>query len=155
MKKIIIPALLAVFVGVSACTPTVDNRGNLPHPEDLAKIKPGKTTRDEVQAALGSPSSSMNYGDESWEYISQVTETTAFFTPVLKDRKVVVVNFDSQGLVKNVVYKGMEDGQQIVLVDRETPTAGRELGLLEQLLGNVGRFSKPDSGSSTFGGMGR
>lgn len=147
MKKIILPVLLAALLASAACTPTFDNRGHLPHAEDLAKIKPGTTTRDEVQALLGTPSSSLNYGDESWQYISQVTETTAFFKPELKDRKVVVINFDMQGIVKNVIYKGMQDGQEIVLVDRETPTAGKTLGLIEQLLGNVGRFSKPETSS--------
>jgi outer membrane protein assembly factor BamE (lipoprotein component of BamABCDE complex) len=152
MKKLILPVLLAAFIGgTSACTPTIDNRGNLPHPDDLAKIVAGTTTRDEVQVLLGTPSSSMNYGDESWQYISSVSETTAFFKPEVKDRKVVSINFDMQGIVKNVTYKGLNDGQEIVLVDRETPTAGKELGILEQLMGNVGRCSKPSSG----GGLGQ
>lgn len=155
MKKIFRTALLAAVIGgIAACTPTIDNRGNLPHPEDLAKITAGKTTRDEVQALLGTPSSVMPYGDESWQYISAVFETTAFFKPELKDRKVVSVNFDMAGIVKTVTYKELQDGKEIVLVDRETPTAGKELGILEQLMGNIGRFSKPESGGS-LGGMGR
>ena len=147
MKKIILPALLAAIIGgTAACTPTVDTRGNLPHPDDLAKITAGKTTRDEVQTLLGTPSSSLNYGGESWQYISSVFETTAFFKPELKDRKVVAIYFDDAGVVKVMTYKGLEDGKEIVLVDRETPTAGKQLGILEQLLGNIGRFSKPESG---------
>lgn len=79
MKKIFRTALLAAVIGgIAACTPTIDNRGNLPHPEDLAKITAGKTSREEVQALLGTPSSVMPYGDESWQYISAVFETTAF-----------------------------------------------------------------------------
>ena len=39
-----------------------------------------------------------------------------------------------------------EDHYPIALVERETPSAGRKLGLLEQLFGNIGRFSG-DSGS--------
>lgn len=146
MKTLLRPILLAALVcGVVACTPTVDNRGNLPHPEDLAKIIAGKTSRDEVQALLGTPSATLTYGEESWQYISSVTESVAFFKPELKDRRVVDVNFDANGIVKNVVYKGLEDGREIVLVDRETPTAGKNLSILEQLMGNVGRFSKSDS----------
>ncbi|MCR6632186.1 MAG: outer membrane protein assembly factor BamE [Magnetospirillum sp.] len=38
-----------------ACTPSVDLRGNLPAPERLTQITPGKTTRDEVQSLLGTP----------------------------------------------------------------------------------------------------
>lgn len=138
-------ALLGCMIG---CTPTFDNRGNLPHPEDLAKIVAGQTTRDEVQQLLGSPSSSLNYGNESWQYISQRLESVAFFKPDLLERKVVAIDFDAQGVVTRVVIKGLEDGQDIVIVDRETPTAGKELTILEQLMGNVGRFSKSDSNDS-------
>lgn len=148
MKKTILSALLAAVIGgATACTPTVDSRGNLPHPEDLAKITAGKTTRDEVQVLLGTPSSTLNYGGESWQYISSVFETSAFFKPELKDRKVVAIYFDDNGIVKTMTYKGLEDGKEIVLVDRETPTAGKELSILEQLMGNIGRFSKPESGT--------
>jgi hypothetical protein len=37
----------------------------------------------------------------------------------------------------------LDDAQQIVPVDDTTPTLGRELGLLQQLLGNIGRFNTP------------
>jgi len=147
MKKTIARAFLAAVIGATvACTPTVDTRGNLPHPEDLAKITAGKTTREEVQTLLGTPSSTLLYGGESWQYISSTFETTAFFKPELKERKVVAFYFDDAGIVKSVTYRGMEDGKEIVLVDRETPTAGKELGILEQLMGNIGRFSKDGGG---------
>jgi outer membrane protein assembly factor BamE (lipoprotein component of BamABCDE complex) len=144
MKKPIISVFTAATLSILAasCTATVDNRGNLPAPDQLALIKPGKSTRDDVQALLGSPSSTLNYGDESWQYISARSETVAFFKPKFVDRTVVSIVFDRAGLVKNVVTRNMEDGQQIEIVDRETPTAGKELGILEQVIGNVGRFSK-------------
>ena len=34
---------------------------------------------------------------------------------------------------------GLGDGYTLALNKRETPTRGRELGVIEQLLGNVGR----------------
>ena len=37
----------------------------------------------------------------------------------------------------------IEDGIVIDPVSRATPTHGRDLGLLEQLLGNIGRFDAP------------
>lgn len=143
-----LPVLAVLLGGMIACTPVVDNRGNLPHAEDLAQIVAGKTTRDDVQQLLGSPSATLNYGHESWQYISQRVETVAFFTPELKERQVIAINFDAQGVVSSVVAKGMRDGQDIVIVDRETPTAGKELTILEQLMGNVGRFSKSEGNDS-------
>ena len=38
---------------------------------------------------------------------------------------------------------GLEDGQRVSMNDRETPTRGRQLTILEQLLGNVGRGQLP------------
>ena len=132
----------AVSLAATACTPTVDQRGNLPHPELVAQIKPGKSTRDDVATILGSPSTTMNYGGESWHYISARTETTAFFRPETIERKVLSITFDQNGVVRDVATKGLEDGQEVETVDRVTPTAGKEMSIVEQLLGNVGRFSK-------------
>ncbi len=135
---------LSLFAG--ACTPSVDLRGNLPMPENLAQIQPGKTTRDEVQVLLGTPSTTAAFGEESWQYISARTETTAFFKPEVKERKVVSISFDRSGVVKEVVERGLEDGIQVQAVQRETPTAGKELSILEQLVGNIGKFSKDAKG---------
>lgn len=123
----------------------VDQRGNLPHPDLLAQIQPGKSTRDDVLAVLGTPSNAMTYGGESWHYISERTETSAFFEPKVTERKVVTVVFDGQGVVRDVVNRGLEDGKAVQTVERATPTAGKEMSILEQLIGNVGRFSKMSS----------
>lgn len=139
---------LVAALALGACTPTVDLRGNLPAPENLAEIKPGKTTRDEVQQLLGTPSTTSTFGDESWQYISARTETKAFFKPEVKDRKVVSITFDRSGVVKDVIERGLEDGVAINSVERETPTAGKELSILEQLVGNIGKFSKDSKGNS-------
>lgn len=148
LRHTAIALALTAALGAAACTPTIDLRGNLPLPEDMAKIEPGKTTRDEVQALLGTPSSIASYGEESWQYISARTETVAFFKPELKDRKVVSINFDQNGVVKDLTTLGMNDGLALQPVARETPTAGKELSILEQLVGNVGKFSKDPAGTS-------
>ncbi len=138
-------ALAALLIG--GCTPTVDLRGNLPEPDQMAQIKEGVSTRDDVQALLGTPSATSTFGDESWQYISSRTETVAFFAPEEKDRKVVRITFDRNGVVKKVSQLGLQDAKDIDQVSRETPTAGKELSILEQLLGNVGRFSKDAAGN--------
>lgn len=136
----------AFALGTVACTPSVDVRGNLPSPEVLSQITVGKTTREEVQTLLGTPSATATFGDESWQYISSRTETVAFFKPELKDRKAISISFDRNGVVKDMVTRGMADGLAIQTVDRETATAGKEMSILEQLVGNVGKFSKDPSG---------
>jgi len=133
---------LAVLLAGSllACTPRVDVRGNVPDPERLAEIVPGEIAKEEVAEILGSPSSVATFGQETWYYVSQRTETLAFFEPEIKERKVVILRFDKEGLVSEVRTLTADDGQTVNPIERRTPTAGNELDFIDQLLGNIGRF---------------
>ena len=146
IPRLIAAASVLATVAVAACTPTIDNRGNLPAPEALAQIKPGHSTEDDVQALLGTPSTTMNYGEEVWHYISDETESVSFFAPRELKRKVVSIYFGKDGKVTRIAILGLKDGEKVTPIARETPTAGKELTVLDQLLGNVGRFSKDAKG---------
>ena len=132
---LLIPLLLA-------CSPRIETRGNLADPDRLQNIKPGRHTRAEVAEILGSPSSTAVFDNEVWYYISQRTETLAFLSPSVADRKVVIVRFDKKGVVSTVETVGLEKGRDIEPVERVTPTEGRTLGVFEQLIGNFGRFGR-------------
>ena len=136
-------ALALTALAVVACA-RVEYRGNLPDPEVLATIQPGKHTRDDVTQKIGSPSSIAVFDDETWLYISQQVESRAFFEPKIKDRQVLVVSFDKNGFVNDIRKLSLEDGRTIQHVERTTPTAGNELTFLDQLVGNFGRFNKGD-----------
>ncbi len=139
----IIFGIASLTIGLAACTVSrLDVRGDSIDPDKLAKIKVGQQTRADVAEILGSPSSVAAFDSETWYYISKRTETTAFFEPELKDRKVVVLRFDKKGLVSDIKTLDQADGSNIVPVKRETPTVGNKLGFLEQLIGNLGRFTK-------------
>ena len=130
-------------VGLSACGDNVQLRGNTPEPEDIAAIQPGVQSRQDVIDLLGSPSTVSTFEDRKWYYIGQKTEEIAFMKPEVIDRQVLVVTFDDSGLVEGTKMYGMEDAQDVEPVDRETPTEGRDLTFLQQLFGNIGRFSSP------------
>jgi outer membrane protein assembly factor BamE (lipoprotein component of BamABCDE complex) len=133
-------ALLTAAVAVGACTSRIDQRGNLPDPDLLANIEVGHINKQGVQEALGTPSSIGLFDQETWYYISQRTEKVAFFKPSVIDRKVIVIKFDQRGVVSEMTTLGLEDSRDVQIVERTTPTAGQEMGLLKQLLGNIGRF---------------
>jgi outer membrane protein assembly factor BamE (lipoprotein component of BamABCDE complex) len=134
--------------GLAACSPNVDQRGNLPDPDKLAAIRPGATTKDEVVKILGTPSSTGVFNDKSWYYISRRTEQLAFLDPDVLDQQVYIVNFDDRGIVKAVDHKNLKDGREIEPAPGATPAPGRELTFLEQILGNIGRFAKTRSGGT-------
>ena len=53
------------------------------------------------------------------------------------DRTVLAVNFDQRGVVRTIKRYGLADGRVIDLETRTTETGGRQLGVLEQLFGNI------------------
>jgi outer membrane protein assembly factor BamE (lipoprotein component of BamABCDE complex) len=62
------------------------------------------------------------------------------------DYATITVSFDTNGKVDSVKKLGKKDRKSIDLVTRETPSAGREFSIMEQLVGNVGKFTKADKG---------
>lgn len=135
-------ALLASLSAATllACSPIVQTRGFLVDDERLAGIAPGRTTAGEVLATLGTPTSVAAFDDRTWYYIGQRTEKVAFFAPELVERRVLVLRFDESGLLQEMEELTEEDGQQVELVARETPTLGRRITFLEQVIGNLGRL---------------
>lgn len=127
---------------LAACSPTIDQRGNLPDADNVLAIQPGTSTKDEVSQLLGTPSTIATFDDKTWYYISKRTETVAFFSPDVMDQQVLVVKFDDTDVVQQVALLGMDDANDVDMVDRETPTYGQRLTLVQQLLGNIGRFTK-------------
>ncbi len=123
---------------IAGCVPEVNVRGHVPNPELLAQIKPGQQTRDQVLDKLGSPTAIGTFEDSRWYYITRTTEQLAFYDPELIEAQVVLVEFDNAGFVKQVMHLSNEDARDIDLVDRTTPTKGRELGFFQQILGNIG-----------------
>ncbi|HYG88298.1 MAG TPA: outer membrane protein assembly factor BamE [Azospirillum sp.] len=144
-SKFLAVALLGL--AATACAPTVATRGNMTDPDAVATIKTGSTTRDEVASLLGTPTSVGTFDQNVWYYIGQKTEKTAFFKPEVLERRVVVVHFDDAGVVNDVKQLDANQGQEVEMVERTTPTHGRELGFLEQMVGNFGRFSAKDTKS--------
>jgi outer membrane protein assembly factor BamE (lipoprotein component of BamABCDE complex) len=124
-----------------ACTPRVDIRGNRPDLERVAEITPGEHSRELVEEILGSPSIKSSFGQETWFYVSSKTETVVFLEPEVKERLVLSIRFDDEGVVKFINQLGLEDGHKIELVERISPTVGNELTLMDQIFGNFGRFS--------------
>jgi len=130
-----------IAVALAACQPTIDQRGNLPDDKKISAIEPGVTTKQAVSQLLGTPSSVSTFGDKTWYYISRRTEQTAFFNPQVLDQQVIVVGFDEGGIVRNVQHLNLADSRPVDPSPRETPSAGKELSFVEQLLGNLGKFN--------------
>lgn len=128
---------------LASCTPTINKRGNTVEDEQLQQIVVGESTREDVAKVLGTPTQMANFDDKTWYYIGQRTEKEAFFDPELKEQKIVTVEFTPEGKVASVQKSGSELARDVDIVNAKTPTYGKDLTILQQLLGNIGRPSIP------------
>lgn len=133
---------VAGTVALAGCTVAqVNTHGYVPDDELVEAIRPGFHDRDAVQRLLGSPSSIGTFESQYWYYVSRTVENFAFFPPETLDQQVLVVEYDALDTVAELYRFDIEDGQVIDPVTRTTPTRGRKLSIIQQLLGNIGRFN--------------
>jgi outer membrane protein assembly factor BamE (lipoprotein component of BamABCDE complex) len=132
-------ALVVTALGMGACAPVQDQHGFVSDGQvTLSDVQVGVDTMDTVRGRLGSPSTVGTFDQTAWYYVSSTTARLAFLTPETVERSVLVVRFDDNQVVTAVENFGMERGQVVSFASAETPTRGRELGLLEQLFGTIG-----------------
>ena len=132
-------------------------RGNKVDPDLLVQLVPGTSTRNDVVALIGTPTTKSSFDDNTWIYISEVTKPLIAATQEIRDQNVVVLTFDNKGVLRNISKRTAADAKQVDVVDRATPSPGNDTSILQQLLGNVGRFSTApvgDENTNTTGGAG-
>ncbi len=139
-RKIAFAAAATSLLATGACMPLTNYSGFQAIEERPADVKISEDTKSTVMAKLGTPSVTSTFDPNVWYYISQATDRVAFYKPRVARRDVVAISFnkDSEAVEKVDTYT-LKDGKVVAFNGRETPTRGREMTILEQLLGNVGR----------------
>ena len=156
-KKII---LLAASVAlISGCNPVLRTHGYVPTAEKPQAVNPETDTKSSVLSRLGNPSVKSTFDekveDDVWYYISSVRQRYAYLRPQIEDRTITAIHFNPDGQVTKVAEYGLEDGVPVNYEDRKTPTRGREISVLEQIFGTIGRLPTDRlTGNQTGGGGG-
>lgn len=133
-------AAMTLAGGLSACSPITSYSGFQAIDSDPKDVAIGTDTKSTVRAKLGSPSVQSTFDPNVWFYVNQIKERVAFRRPQVTARNVTAITFNKDTeLVETVNVYTLKDGKVIAFNDRETPTRGREMTVLEQLLGSVGR----------------
>lgn len=123
-----------------ACTPIKATHGNLLEEQRLSQIEVGTSTRDDVFRNLGSPTTVSPFDNNVWYYMGQKTEKHGIFDKEVKDEKVVVVQFDENNIVTS--FEEMSNARvNVPIKSDKTPTYGNEVTVMQQLLGNIGKFN--------------
>ena len=130
----------ASLLSTAACAPITSYSGFQAIESDPKDVKVAVDTKSTVRGKLGSPSATSTFDPNIWYYMNQVKQRVAFRRPQVIARNVTAITFNKENeQVESVNNYTLKDGKVIAFNGRETPTRGRELTILEQLLGNVGR----------------
>lgn len=148
--RVLAPALLLMLGACAIFEAPQEPRGNRVDAEQLREITPGVQTRQDVQALLGSPSTTGAFSQNRWLYVSSTSRIRPGRVPGIENQRVVEITFDDAGVVRGVREVPTGDMRDIAVVERETPVPGNDRTLLQSLLGNVGRFGA----AGTTGGDG-
>ena len=153
------PMVAVVLAGLAlgACQPVIRTHGFMPSKDEIAQLQPGVQTREDVRAILGAPAMTGTFETDTWYYIQRRTSTVAFYSADVTEQDVLGLRFGTDGRLADVLRFGLDDARQVSYVDRITPTSGNELTVLEQFIGNIGRFNSDPSATNPGNpsGMGR
>jgi len=127
-------------LGLTACSPMVSNHGYVPLDSEIDSIVPGRDTRSSIEEKLGSPTTSGTLGDDTIYYVASRFERVGPFAPNEIERRVVAISFNSLDVVSNVEEFGLEEGRVVALSRRVTDTGLSDVGLIQQLFGNLGNI---------------
>jgi outer membrane protein assembly factor BamE (lipoprotein component of BamABCDE complex) len=140
LRNAALAVLGAAVIAGAGCAPITSYRGFQAIETSPKELQVGLDTKTSARTKLGSPSATSTFDPNVWFYIAEVKERVAFYRPRVTQREIVAVTFDEgTETVEKVDVVTLEQGKVIAFNGRETPTRGRELTILEQLLGTVGR----------------
>ena len=137
--------MLAAFAAaalLAGCSPIREHQGFVIDEPLVAAIQPGVDNRESVAGTLGRPTFVGQFDQRDWYYVSRQTRQLAFNMPRPRDNIVLHIRFDENGNVERVERTGMDLVVNIDPANEETPTLGRERGLLEELFGNIGALGR-------------
>jgi len=104
------------------------------------RLKIGRTSKSDVLEFMGSPTTESSYGESTFYYIAQKQISKSFFQPKIEQQDVVALTFNSKGILTQAKHYDMNDYKAMQLDETRTTLKGNEMGMLEQMMHNVGRF---------------
>lgn len=125
-------------VALTGClTSETTIHGFVPTDYTLDEIVPG-SSQEQVLLSLGTPSTTANFGNDVYYYISQTRrKSVAFLNSSPISQTVVAVYFDDEGRVDRTAKYGLKDGRLYDFTNDVTPTAGKEASFLGRMLQGV------------------
>ena len=124
------------------------NHGYQLNEETLALVPVG-SSRDQALLSLGTPSTTLKQDDgtETLYYISQEKRRATRFTQAkVVGQRVLAIYLGPDDTVQQIANYGLEEGKVFDYVRRVTPTGGKDISFIGQLLGAAGTIANPFGG---------
>ena len=126
--------LMSSAILAGCTTQEVFHNGYIVDEQALALVPVG-SSREQVLLSLGTPSTTATFDSEVFYYISQTRERpVAFMKQRLVEQKILAIYFDKDGVVSQIANYSMKDGKVFDNISRTTPTGGKDLTFLQQVL---------------------
>ena len=142
--------LVGLLSGCSFFAAPIVPHGNRIDADLLKELVPGTSSRADATALLGSPTSKATFDEDTWIYVGQTLQSRIGRTPGVRSQDVVLLSFNDQGVLQNIKRLNLDDAKSVAMASGATPSPGSEASFMQQLLGNVGRFTAGGA-SSTLG----
>lgn len=95
---------------------------------------PVGSSREQVLIALGTPSTTAEFGGEVFYYISQTrVRPVQFLNARIVDQRILAVYLDGNHRVARIADYGLQDGQVFDFLTQTTPTGGEDMSFLQQM----------------------
>ncbi len=143
-------------ITATGCTSTGDivYNGFVADEQTLA-LAPVGSSREQVLLSLGTPSSTATFDNEVFYYISQKRKRSVDFMKLkVVEQSVLSYYFDKDGNVERIGNYTLKDGKVFDMISRTTPTGGKDLSFLQQLLAGGRGSAKNAVGNAIFGTSG-
>lgn len=134
----IVAGMVVVALATSGCTRIRTHQGYQIDKLLTDSVQPGIDNRASVEATLGRPTFTAQFGRGDWYYVSRDMRQLAFGSPKPVNQTVLRVRFDQAGNVTAVDRTGMDQIARISPSGDKTPTLGRHRSLFQEIFGNIG-----------------
>ena len=138
-KTVLIIAALSGVATLSGCTTAEVMHNGYVVDQEAVDLVPVGASREQALLTLGTPSSTATFDNVVFYYISQKrTRSVAFQKPKLVEQSILAIYLNKDGVVERRANYTLQDGKVFDMISRTTPTGGKDLTFLQQLLSGVG-----------------
>ena len=73
--------------------------------------------------------------------------------PKIVDQRILAIYFNEEGRVENIANYGLKDGKVFDFISRTTPTGGKDLNFLGQMMSGIGNIGSSTAKNILGGGQ--